>query len=73
MTCSMMLGVLLFAWCYSMSGLFVRRMIAPRSVPLRRHDHWPRAAGHGWHAAAASGLFDSMDRTGNSSRCRSAS
>ena len=29
-----MLGVLLFAWCYSMSGLLVRRIILPKSVPL---------------------------------------
>jgi hypothetical protein len=28
-----LLGVFLFAWCYSMSGLFVRRMIVPRSAP----------------------------------------
>jgi hypothetical protein len=29
-----MTGVLLFAWCYSMSGLLVRRLIFPKSVPL---------------------------------------
>jgi hypothetical protein len=29
-----MLGVLLFAWCYSMTGLLVRRIIFPKSVPL---------------------------------------
>ena len=29
-----LIGVLLFASCYSMTGLFVRRMIAPKSTPL---------------------------------------
>jgi hypothetical protein len=29
-----MCGVLLFAWCYSMTGLLLRRLIAPRSPPL---------------------------------------
>jgi hypothetical protein len=29
-----MLGVVLFAWCYGMSGLLVRRIFFPRSVPL---------------------------------------
>jgi hypothetical protein len=27
-------GLVFYAWCYAMSGLFVRRLIAPRSVPL---------------------------------------
>jgi hypothetical protein len=29
-----MFGVILFAWCYGMSGLLVRRIIFPKSVPL---------------------------------------
>ena len=29
-----MLGVLLFAWCYGMTGLLVRRIVFPKSVPL---------------------------------------
>jgi hypothetical protein len=29
-----MLGVLLFAWCYGMTGLLVRRLVFPKSVPL---------------------------------------
>jgi hypothetical protein len=31
---NIMLGVAMFTWCYCLSGLFVRRMLIPRSPPL---------------------------------------